>query len=110
MRKILSYLYCIAMSWPSTFTLVVLLVFQRQICALEPFDPYKNNDFCTASMSICSFELHATAAMTMFYKNLFRVVATDNGTLHHYNNASQTFPMTDIITGDGYPKLVSIYC
>jgi hypothetical protein len=61
-----------------------------------------------ASMSMCSFELHATAAMTMFYKNLFRVIATDDGTLHRYDNASQTFSMTEILTGDGYPKLVRI--
>ena len=57
---------------------------------------------------MCSFELHATTAMTMFYKNLFRVIALDNGTLRHYENTDQTFPMTDIITADGYPKLVRI--
>jgi hypothetical protein len=57
-------------------------------------------------MSICFFELRATAAMTMFYKNLFRVIATDNGTLQNYQNPNQTFPMADIITADGYPKLV----
>ncbi|CAF2651789.1 unnamed protein product [Rotaria sp. Silwood2] len=60
-------------------------------------------------MSICFFELHATGTMTMFYKNLFRVVATDNGTLHHYEDSSQTFPMSEIITADGYPKLVYVF-
>jgi hypothetical protein len=96
------------MGWLSGVILVLLIVFQQQIHALELFNPYKNNDSCTASMSVCSFELHATTAMTMFYKNLFRVVATDNGILHRYNNPNQTFSMTDIITGDGYPKLVRI--
>lgn len=98
------------MSWLSSAILVLLLAFQQQIHALELFDPYQDNNFCTASMSMCSFELHATTSMTMFYKNLFRVVATNNGTLHHYGNPNQTFPMTDILTGDGYPKLVNIYC
>ncbi|CAF2651806.1 unnamed protein product [Rotaria sp. Silwood2] len=60
-------------------------------------------------MSICFFELHATGAMTMFYKNLFRVVATDNGTLHHYEDSSRTFSMSEIITADGYPKLVYVF-
>ncbi|CAF1097119.1 unnamed protein product [Rotaria sordida] len=60
-------------------------------------------------MSICSFELRATGAMTMFYKNLFRVVATDNGTLCHYEDSSQTFSMSEIITADGYPKLVYVF-
>lgn len=59
-------------------------------------------------MSACIFELRATATMTMFYKNLFRVYATDNGILHSYENSNQTFGMADIITADGYPKLVSI--
>ena len=57
-------------------------------------------------MSICTFELRATATMSMFYKNLFRVVATNDGTLQNYANPNQKFPMTDIITADGYPKLV----
>ena len=96
------------MSWLSNVILVLLLVMQQEIHALELFNPYKDNDSCTPSMPICSFELHATIAMTMFYKNLFRVVATDNGTLHRYDNPNQTFPMADIITGDGYPKLVRI--
>ena len=57
-------------------------------------------------MSMCSFELRATSTMTMFYKNLFRVVAANDGTLYNYQNPNQTFPLTDIPTADGYPKLV----
>ena len=97
------------MSWLSNVIWVLVLVFQYQIDALEPFYPHKHDGSCTALMSMCSFELHAAASMTMFYKNLFRVIADDNGTLHHYNNPNQTFPMTDILTGDGYPKLVCIF-
>ncbi|UJR32591.1 hypothetical protein I4U23_020051 [Adineta vaga] len=93
----------------SRIFLILHLVFQLQIQALDPFDPYDDNDFCTPSMAICSFELHASTHMTMFYKNLFRVVATENGTLHHYNNPNQTFSMSEIITGDGYPKLVYVF-
>jgi hypothetical protein len=96
------------MAWLLSTIQILLLIFQQQVHALDSFDPYKDNSFCTTSMSLCDFELHATATMTMFYKNLFRVVATDNGTLHHYDNPNRTFPMTDILTGDGYPKLVSI--
>lgn len=96
------------MSGLSSIVFILLLGFVQQIHTLEPFHPSKGNDFCAASMPLCSYELHATSAMTMFYKNLFRVVATKNGTLHHYNNPNQTFPMTDIITTDGYPKLVSL--
>lgn len=88
-------------------TIVVILAFICQYThTLEPFDPYKHDSNCKASMSTCSFELRATAVMTMFYKNLFRVVATDNGTLSHYEDSSRTFPMNEIITADGYPKLV----
>ena len=98
------------MNWLSSTILVLLLVFQQQIHALELFDPYVDNDFCTASMATCSFELHATTAMTMFYKNLFRVVATDNGThcitmiilIKHFQ--WQMF-LQAMVT----PKLVSIY-
>lgn len=97
------------MSYVSSTILFLLIVSQQEIHGLNLFDPYKDNDSCTASMSMCSFELHATTYMTMFYKNLFRVVATKNGTLHRYDNPNQTFPMTDVITADGYPKLVSIY-
>lgn len=98
------------MGWLSSATqIVLLLVFQQQVHALELFHPYKDDGICTASMSICSFELHATGAMTMFYKNMFRVVATNDGILHHYDNISRTFSMADILTADGYPKLVRIY-
>src|SRR5258708_92062 len=96
------------MSWLSSVIQVLLLLFQQQVYALKPFDPYKHDGSCTASMSMCSFELHATAAMTMFYKNLFRVIASDNGTLYQYDNFNRTFSMTDVLTGDGYPKLVRI--
>jgi hypothetical protein len=97
------------MAWLLSVIQILLIISQQQIHALELFDPYQDNAFCTASMSMCSFELHATAAMTMFYKNLFRVVATDDGILHHYDNPNHTFPMKDVLTGDGYPKLVRIY-
>jgi hypothetical protein len=97
--------------WRLAYSVVlVLLVRQQQVCALDPFDPYTQNGSCTSSMSTCTFILRATAAMTMFYKTLFRVIATDNGTLQNYQDPNQTFPMTDILTADGYPKLVcSIY-
>jgi len=97
------------MSWLSSAILILLLGFQQRVHALEPFNPYKHDGSCNASMLICSFELHATAAMTMFYKNLFRVTADDNGILHHYENLNETYPMTEILTGDGYPKLVRIF-
>ena len=96
------------MSWLSSVIFILLLASAQQILTLELFHPYKGNEFCKPSMPLCSYELHATSTMTMFYKNLFRVVATKNGTLHHYNNPNQTFSMADIITADGYPKLVSI--
>ncbi|CAF1128703.1 unnamed protein product [Adineta steineri] len=88
---------------------ILLLFFQKQIYALESFDPFKGTDLCTASISSCSFELHATATMTMFYKNRFRVVTTNDGILHHYNNPNETIPMEDVLTGDGYPKLVYVF-
>ena len=78
----------------------------QQVWTLELFDPYKQNGSCTSSMSICYFQLRATATMSMFYRDLFRVVATDNGTLQNYQNPNQTFSMDEIITADGYPKLV----
>jgi hypothetical protein len=96
------------MSWLSIAIWLLLLGFQEQVHALESFDPYQHDGSCKVSMSMCSFELHATAAMTMFYKNLFRVIAAENGTLYHYDDLNQTFPMTDVLTGDGYPKLVRI--
>ena len=75
--------------------------------SLEPFDPWMNNDnTCKSSMKSCAFELQATNAMTMFYKELYRVVATDNGILEKYDNASRVFDFNSIITADGYPKLV----
>lgn len=57
-------------------------------------------------MDACSYQLRATSEMTMFYKELFRVVATDQGILHKYDNDSLIFNPAQIITGDGYPKLV----
>jgi hypothetical protein len=97
------------MHWSWSVFQVLLLVFQHQVYALELFDPYKGDGPCTASMSTCYFELHASASMTMLYKNLFRVVADDNGTLSRYDNPNEIYPMTDILTADGYPKLVRIY-
>ena len=88
------------------FILVILFNLTQLVHTLDEFHPYQHSGSCTASMSICAFELHATAAMTMFYKNLFRVVADNNGMLQNYQYPNQTFSMQDIITADGYPKLV----
>lgn len=57
-------------------------------------------------METCLFELRASSSMTMFYKQLFRVVSTNDGILHKYDNPNQTFAPSDVLTGDGYPKLV----
>ena len=95
--------------WWLSYTVLLIIVVQREqhVSALDPFDPYKaNGASCTSSMPMCAFELRTTSTMTMFYKNLFRVVANENGTLSNYKNASQTFLLTDVITADGYPKLV----
>lgn len=92
------------------FILLILLNLKQSVDTLDVFNPYQHSGSCTASMSICTFELHATAAMTMFYKNLFRVVADNNGMLQNYQNSNQTFSMQDIITADGYPKLVRHFC
>jgi hypothetical protein len=76
--------------------------------ALKPFDPWLIDDgACRSSMDSCTFHLRASNAMTMFYKQLFRVVSTDNGILHKYDNPNETFNVENILTGDGYPKLVS---
>ena len=42
----------------------------------------------------------------MFYKELYRVVANDQGILHKYDDDSLIIDPSKIITGDGYPKLV----
>jgi hypothetical protein len=105
-KKILLTSSYFDMYWLVYSVVLMLLVLQQQVCALDPFDPYQQNGSCTSSMLTCTFELRATAAMTMFYKNLFRVIATDNGTLENYQNPNETFSMTDILTADGYPKLV----
>lgn len=94
------------MWWMLKIILLILLGLQQQAHALEPFHPYQQSGSCTSSMSTCAFELRATAAMTMFYKNLFRVIVADNGILQNYQNPNQTFAVTDIMTADGYPKLV----
>jgi hypothetical protein len=89
---------------------IIFLCFISLPCvvrSLEPFDPWVNNDgACKSSMKSCTFQLQATNAMTMFYKELFRVNATDNGILHKYDDDSKTFDFDSILTGDGYPKLV----
>jgi hypothetical protein len=94
------------MWWLTYSAILILLLLQQHVCAMDPFDPYEQNSSCTSSMSTCAFELRTTASMTMFYKNLFRVIATEDGTLQNYQNPNQTFSMTDILTADGYPKLV----
>ncbi|UJR07140.1 hypothetical protein I4U23_011428 [Adineta vaga] len=97
------------MGWLFLILTSILLLSQQYVQTLEIYKPYEDNNLCTSSMSVCSFELHATATMTMFYKHFFRVVANDDGILHHYTNPNQTFSMTDIITADGYPKLVYVF-
>lgn len=78
------------------------------IHGLEPFDPWaSDNKLCQPSMKTCSFELHTNNAMTMFYKELYRIVATEDGILHKYDDPDKIFSPDHIITGDGYPKLVS---
>ena len=44
--------------------------------------------------------------MSMFYKQLFRVVADDDGLLHKYDDDEKRFDTSQVITADGYPKLV----
>jgi hypothetical protein len=44
--------------------------------------------------------------MSMFYKQLFRVVADDDGHLHKYDDDEKRFDASEVITADGYPKLV----
>ena len=95
-------------------TFLVLFIFllniflPHNIQSLQPFDPWASTDnLCTQSMETCTFWLEATNAVTMFYKQLFRVVATSDGSLHKYNDLNKTFDLKDVITGDGYPKLVS---
>ena len=73
-----------------TVLLIIAVQKEQHVSALDPFDPYKENGAsCTSSMSMCAFELHTTSTTTMFYKNLFRVVANENGTLSNYQNASR---------------------
>jgi len=79
-----------------------VFVLQEHISCLNPSDPYSHGGSCLSTMSICNYELRASAAMTMFYKNLFRVIANENGVLQH----NRTFSTEEILTGDGYPKLV----
>jgi len=91
--------------WQLLFLLVISLPCIVQ--SLEPFDPWViNNGACTSSMKSCTFQLQASNAMTMFYKELFRVIATNDGILQKYDNPNKTFDFDNIITGDGYPKLV----
>lgn len=85
---------------------VILMGSAQVIVSLDPFNPYQQNGSCTSSMTACYFELRASATMAMFYNNLFRVIATDNGTLQNYQNPNETFFASDVITADGYPKLV----
>ncbi len=91
--------------WQLLFLLITSL--PGIVQGLEPFDPWVNNDgACKSSMKSCTFQLQASNAMTMFYKELFRVVATDDGTLEKYDDSNKTFDSDSILTGDGYPKLV----
>lgn len=60
-------------------------------------------------MKSCFFVLRATSQMTMFHKELHRVIATNDGILQKYDDVNTTFSMDNIITADGYPKLVSIF-
>lgn len=90
------------------FSIILFTIFfPCSLKSLAPFDPWLLvNGTCAISMDTCRFELRATNAMTMFYKQLFRVVATSNGVLQKYDNPNQAYLSSDILTGDGYPKLV----
>ena len=97
----------------TTYTRMWILIYLFAVCltssvrTLDPFDPWdSSNNGCMPSMDECSFHLRATNAITMFYKNLYRVVATNNSVLHKYDDRSKVFDPEDILTGDGYPKLV----
>ena len=46
--------------------------------------------------------------MSMFYKHLFRVVADADGLLHKYDDEKKQFEASEVITADGYPKLVCL--
>lgn len=74
---------------------------------LRPSNPWSlSSNECTREMNECRFVLRARSQMTMFYNDLFRVVADENGILSKYDNQSEIYPMEKIITADGYPKLV----
>jgi len=91
--------------WQLLFLLFTSL--PSMVQSLEPFDPWlTNNGACESSMTSCTFHLHASNAMTMFYKELFRVIATNDGILQKYDDSNKTFDFDNILTGDGYPKLV----
>lgn len=77
-----------------------------RVCTLNPSDPYNHHGSCISTNSVCNYELRVSATMTMFYKNLFRVIANENGILHDYRNSNLTFSNEEILTADGYPKLV----
>ena len=92
--------------WSSILLVGVCLAYTVQ--SLGPFDPWASgNDICKPSMNACTYSLHANSAMTMFFRQLFRVVATDEGILHKYDEPDDKFPLEDVLTADGYPKLVS---
>ena len=94
------------------FSLLYSICIINYVQSLEPFDPWSTTDrICKPSMDSCHFELRARSTMSMFYKQLYRVVAASDGTLHKFDNASEVFSPEQIITADGYPKLVSqAYC
>jgi hypothetical protein len=93
------------------YVLLMLHTMSDSAYALKALNPWStSNSDCRASMDRCRFELRATSTMSMFYRGLYRVVATENGILHKYDNASEIFDPEMVITADGYPKLVSSTC
>ncbi|CAF3953590.1 unnamed protein product [Rotaria magnacalcarata] len=94
--------------WSCLLLFGIFLPYTAQ--GLESFDPWSSdNKICQPSMKTCSFELHSDSAMTMFYKQLYRVVATEDGILQKYDEPDDKFEPEQIITADGYPKLVYVF-
>ncbi len=89
--------------------LIFLLILPCLVLTLHSFDPWSTGyGLCQSSMNSCSFHLRATSAMSMFYKQLFRLVADDDGVLHKYDDQKKIYHPNDVITADGYPKLVCL--
>lgn len=88
--------------------LLILTFVLSFIHCLIPIDPWstQSSSICDHKSTECRFYLRSTSLMTMFYKDLYRVVSNEERILSKYNNVSMIYPMEAIITADGYPKLV----